>query len=187
MARGDQQGRRGHAPGGELSEERREQVAALLSGTDALAQALRAADANREALHAALQPITDAEETVAAAYTAALGDARGAGAQAAADVATAISELDTRHEVAREARRARVRLRSAGVAHTITIPPAQPVTPAHAVAPAPIPLAPRAPKFIEAHVTRSREAGELTLVVIWQEGADADVQRGVHVPAGFLA
>lgn len=178
MARGDQQGRRANAPGGELSEERRERVAALVSETEALAEALSAASADRAALLAALQPVTGAEEPVAAAYAAALGDARGAGARAAADVATAIGELDTRHEVAREARRARVRLRSAGVAQSIAIPPTHIAPPAQPIAPAaPITLAPRAPKFIEAHVTRSREAGEVTLIVVWQEGADADVQR----------
>ncbi len=178
MARGDRQGQRGHTPGGELSEERRAWVATLLSGTEALAGALRAADADRAALLAALKPVTSAEEPVAAAYAAALGDARGASAQPAADVAVALGELDTRREVAREARRAHVRLRSAGVAHTISIPPASVTVTAQPAAPAaPITLAPRAPKFIEAHATRSREAGEMTLIVVWQEGADADILR----------
>jgi tetratricopeptide (TPR) repeat protein len=177
MARGDQQGRRGHAPE-ELSQEQRDAVATLLSGTETLAEALRAAGEDRETMRASLQPVISADEPVAAAYTAALGDMRGAGAQSAADVATAIGELDARHEVAREARRARVRLRSAGVAHSIAIPPSHITPPTQPAAPAaPIRLTPRVAKFIEAHATRSREAGEMTLVVVWQEGADPDVLR----------
>jgi tetratricopeptide (TPR) repeat protein len=179
MTRGDRHGSQSQGIESALTEEQRAQVAALLGATDALARALHAAGPDRAALSSALQPVRDTDEPVAAAYAAGLGAARGAGAQAAADVATVIGELDTRHEVAREARRSRVRLRSAGAAHAIVIPPAQPVAPSLAATPiAPISLAPRAPLFIEAHVTRSREAGELTLVIIWQEGADADTQRG---------
>lgn len=174
MARGDQ---RGHGSQ-ELSEAQRAQVATMLGATEALAQALRAAGAEHDTFQAALKPVLDSEEPVAAAYAAALGDVRGAGAQYAADVATALGELDGRHEVAREARRARVRLRSAGAAHTIAVPAARVVPTIQTTAPvAPITVAPREPKFIEAHVTRSREAGELTLITVWQEGTDDDILR----------
>ncbi|MDE3229694.1 MAG: tetratricopeptide repeat protein [Chloroflexota bacterium] len=98
----------------------------------------------------------------------------------AADVALALGEVDARHEVAREARRALVRLRSAGASPTLTIPAASPAAPAAtpaAPAAAPAPQAPAKPVFVEAWTTRTRDAGELNIVALWREGADADFLR----------
>jgi len=143
-----------------------------------------------------LAPIAAAAEPVAQAFARSLGEQRGALAQDAADVAVALGEADPRREVAREARRARLRLRSAGVQSTITLPPAQPAQmpgepPAASAAalgdgaaPAPVPEAaaapqpPFRPRLVEAYVSRSREAGELSLMLAWQESATSELVRG---------
>ena len=179
MAGGDRQaqtGGQGRAASDALSETQREQVEALLAQTGALAQALRAAD-DRAALSERLAQAVGADEAVARAYAERLGAVRGAEATLAAEVAHALGELDARHEVARAARRAGVRLRSAGARPTLTIPAA--AAPAVA-APAPVaaaPSAPLQPVFVEAWATRTRESGEINLLIFWREGAEADLLR----------
>ncbi len=184
MAGGDRQGQQGRGASSDLTQTQRTQVETLLGQTSALAQALHDASANRAAQTARLEHAVGAaavDDSVAQAYAERLGHVRGAEAGAAADVALALGELDPRHEVAREARRAGVRLRSAGAPPTLTIasataaPAAEAPTPATAAAPTP--HAPRKPVFAEAWATHSRESGELNLLVLWREGADPDLLR----------
>jgi tetratricopeptide (TPR) repeat protein len=114
-----------------------------------------------------------ASEPVQRAFAARLGDARGPAGRAAAEVANALGELADAHEVAREARRARIRLRSTGALATLDLaPPASPAAPVAA------PIAPDTPRLVEAHVSLNREEGEMSLFLGWQEGADPDFVRG---------
>ncbi len=179
MAGGDRQaqsGGQGRAAHEALSQAQREQVEALLTQTSALAQTLRAAS-DRAAQIARLGQAIGDDESVARAYAEELGALRGAEVTPAAEVAQALGELDTRHEVARAARRAGVRLRSAGAKPALTIPAA--VAPAGALAsPAPAePSAPRQPIFVEAWASHTRESGEVNLLLLWREGAETDLLR----------
>jgi tetratricopeptide (TPR) repeat protein len=188
MARSDRRAR--HGRGNErreqtsppaLSETQRAEVDALLGEVPALATALRGMQVGgREALAGELGRIEQLEEPVAVGFAMRLGDVRGARAADASDVAQAMGELDPRREVAREARRARLRLRSAGAMSSLAIPP----LPVAAVRAA-VPVAETTqmptmhhPRLVEGHVTRSRDAGELSLVLAWQEGPDPDFVRG---------
>ncbi len=190
MAGGDRQGQQGNqgsqgrdmsagAPA-DLTQTQRNQIEALLKQITALAQELRGrSDAGRAAMTTLLAQAVGADEEVAQAYAERLGHVRGDDMAAAADIALAMGELDTRHEVAREARRTLVRLRSAGAKPTLTIPahsatPAAQASPAPAAAQAPTP---RKPAFEAAWASRTREAGEINVITLWREGADADTLR----------
>lgn len=205
MARDDrraQQGRSGkqgasshtHEAAPTLTDEQREALGALVAQVPTLAQTLREAQAaGRGSIASQLAPITHAPEPVALAFAMQLGDVRGAGAGDAADVATALGELEARRDVAREARRSRLRLRSTGVAATLSVPPVALVSSAvgarttdgsaaGAVASAPTA---RKPRLVEAHVTRTREGGDVTLVLGWQEGSDAELVRAYLMELDF--
>jgi tetratricopeptide (TPR) repeat protein len=163
-----------------LTPDQRAEVEELLVEIGALARALRGSQSDgREALSAQLGRVEQVTEPVAIAFAARLGDMRGERAADAADVAAAIGELDPRREVAREARRARLRVRSAGVAPSLVIPPL-PVTAAQVLlateGAAATHLSP-VRRLIEAHVTRSRDSGEVSMALGWQEGADPDILR----------
>lgn len=179
MAGGDGRGSQGRGASSDLTQTQRTQVETLLAQTPALAQALHAAG-DHAALTARLEQATGAaavDGAVAQAYAERLGHVRGADADAAAEVALALGELDPRHEVAREARRAGVRLRSAGAKPTLTLPAA--ATPAETpptLTPAPL-RAPRQPLFAEAWATQTRDSGELNLLLLWREGSDPDMLR----------
>lgn len=150
-----------------LSEEQKAQVEALLAEVPALAAALHAAQSQgRGALLAALGSVTSTAEPVAAVFADRLGALSGEQARAAADVAHTLGELEPRAEVARQARRSRIRLRSAGIVPSLAIPAA--------AAPTALPMdAPlERPLLAEAYVSRSRETGELNLITAWQEGRD---------------
>jgi tetratricopeptide (TPR) repeat protein len=173
----------------QLTTEQQTQVESLLTEISTLAQALRAAAPSGEAaLRVQLAPITDAPEPVARTYAARLGDARGPAAREAAEVAHALSEWEPRREVAREARRARLRLRSVGAHPTLEVatpaPPSAAPTPtltaATAEEPAPpaVPLHAFGPRLVEGYVTRTREQGEVSLILGWQEGGDPNRVRG---------
>ncbi|HEX5957941.1 MAG TPA: hypothetical protein VFY92_04700, partial [Hyphomicrobiaceae bacterium] len=152
-----------------MSDEQRTQVEALLAEAPALAAALHAAQPQgRGALLSALSSVTSAAEPVAVAFADRLGGLSGEQAHAAADVANALGELEPRAEVARQARRSRIRLRSAGVAPSLVIPAAAAPT----VLPADAPL--DRPLLAEAYVSRTRDTGELNLITAWQEGRDAN-------------
>ncbi len=185
-----------------LTDQQRAQVDALLSQLPDMAEHLRAVrNGDREDFSAPLAPVTDADEEVALAFAIRLGELRSADARNAIDVAQAIGELDTRPEVAREARRSRLRLRSSGALPTLNIPPVQ-IAPGAAPAmngartatatttsaPAATTAAPSpatGPRLVEAHVSRTRESGEITLVLGWQEGDDPEFVRGTLFELDF--
>jgi tetratricopeptide (TPR) repeat protein len=87
------------------------------------------------------------------------------------EVAHALGELSRDSGAAREARRARIRLRSAGARPTLDLAPASvaPSTPAEPV---------RRARLVEAAATRTRQEGEISLATAWQEGDDPDIVRG---------
>ena len=159
------------ATGAELTDEQRARVDALATDLPALAERLRAATPEgRDALLAALAPVTQTPDPVALAFAARLGTLRGSEGRDAADVAQALGELGERPAVAREARKSRLRLRSAGAIPTLVVPaPAGPAAPPIA-ANEPLPR----PTLAEAYVTRTRETGEMQLILGWQEGRDAN-------------
>jgi tetratricopeptide (TPR) repeat protein len=180
----------------ELTVEQQTQVDTLAGSTAALAGAVRAASTDgRPALIAALTPIKQAPNPVAEAYATRLGDVRGRGARDAADVAHALGELDSRREVARAARRSRMRLGSAGTAPSLVIPSdgaaagapsapesvqvegaperAEDVEHAHA-------STHRTARLVEAYASRTRETGEMTILLAWQESLDLERVRA-HV------
>ncbi|HEX6540204.1 MAG TPA: tetratricopeptide repeat protein [Ktedonobacterales bacterium] len=179
-----------------LTDEQQSALAALAAGTPALAKELHAAQSGgRDELTGALEPLDDQDLEVMLAYAAQLGTVRGPEARDAADVAQALGELAARREIAREARRSRLRLRSAGFPSSLTIPPGPPAiiaTDGHELTP-PLPpvTAPVTPlgrwrkQLVEALATRSRESGEVALVLAWQEGIDPDTVRGYSLALDF--
>ena len=185
----------------QLSQEQSEAVDTLKAATRDLAAALRtAAPEGRAAAAAALAPVSGAPEPAAREFAARLGDERGGGMDDAAIVAEALGVLDTRKEVAREARRARLRLQSAGAAAsvlrlTLTRAPAgapgdtasAPATTTATAEPAPADIegALTTARFVEGFATRTRESGEMSLVLGWQEGASADFLRGYLLQLDF--
>ena len=177
----------------ELTEQQRAEVAALLDGIPALAQSLRAAvHDGREGVRVALAPIANSAEMIARVVARDLGDIRDVRARDAADVAAAVGELDSRREVAREARRARIRLRSAGAPASLIVPPAAPTSQPADSGPEPSDLIvsladrqPTRPKLVEAYATRTREQGEIALVLGWQEGRDPNYLRGYTFQLSF--
>jgi len=206
MARSDRRGQQKHgaghgahhgdAPGTtSLTEAQQAQLTSLVEGVPALAQSIRGAVAQgRDAILEALAPVTDADETVALAFTNRLGELRGAEAQDAADVAQVLGDLEPRKEVAREARRARLRLRSSGAQPSITLPApvvsATAPTQAHPPEGVPEllafpPLRGLGPRLIEGYATRNREQGEITLILGWQEGGDPNRLRGYILELSF--
>ncbi|MBF6590903.1 MAG: hypothetical protein IVW57_10305, partial [Ktedonobacterales bacterium] len=197
MARGERRTRHGHAGGHgaershhavpQLTDDQRAAVEALVGEVSALAQALRQAQSDgRAALAAQLERVEQVEEPVALAFAIRLGELRGEQGTDAANVAAALGELEPRREVAREARRARLRLGSTGIVPTLVIPPlpvgavAAPFTPARAAAADPSSAASfrHGPRLVEAYATRSRESGEMSLLLGWQESLDPDQVRG---------
>ena len=101
-----------------------------------------------------------------------------------------------RREVAREARRSRLRLQSAGVRSDLTLPPEE--IPSAVISPSPnsdavvsLPTAksakPARPQLVEAYATRTRESGEMTLFLAWQEGANPETVRGYLIALNFYS
>lgn len=166
-----------------LSQDQEAAVETLLANLPATAAALRAAGPEgRDAVAAQLAPVDAAEEPVQQAFAARLGEARGPRATDAAEVANALGELSARREVAREARRARIRLRSAGALPTLDLArSAGRMTAAPEAEAAATP----APLLVEAHVTRTREQGEVSMVLAWQEGNDPNIVRGCVMTLDF--
>ena len=171
-ARGQRERERTSAAGTPLSAEQEAQLDALTADLPALAERLRATvPQGRDALLAALAPVSQAPEPVAVAFAARLGTLRGSESRDAADVAHALGELGERPEVAREARRSRIRLRSAGAIPSLAVPaPATSAAPITAADSEPLPH----PILAEAYATRTRETGEMQLILAWQEGRDTN-------------
>lgn len=173
-----------------LTSEQADQLEALRADMPALAASLRAAaPEGRDAVHALLAPIEDAPEPVALAYAAALGDLRGQAGRDAADVAEALGELSQRKEVARTARRARIRLRSSGAIPSYAVPaPAAvqgnpdaddggsaPITPLHLPARRDSAEAHAGHgRIAQAYASRNRETGEMSLLVAWQDSPTSE-------------
>jgi tetratricopeptide (TPR) repeat protein len=177
-----------------LTDEQQVAVNDLIARTPPLAAELRAAaqSGGRDALVATLEPLRQQDEPVMLAFASQLGSVRGSAARDAADVAQALGELDIRREVAREARRSRLRLRSAGFPSSVTIPLGPPsiVAPdGFSQTPTPILSINRLTRWrkqlVEALATRSRESGEVALVLGWQEGIDSDTVRGYSLALDF--
>lgn len=173
-----------------LSAEQSAKVDELVAGTEAFAAALRTAlPGGRGAMLDALSEVESVPETVALAYAERLGRMRSAEARDAADVAQALGELSPRKEVAREARRARLRLRSAGILPALVVPAAERAASVSAVrqeepeedgsvGATATPLSALGPRLVEGYVTRSREQGDVSLILGWQEGGDPNRLRG---------
>ena len=203
MARSDRRGQQKHGgghgsrhheapPASTLTEAQQARLASLVAEVPGLARSVReAVTEGRAAVLQQLAPITGADEVVALALAVRLGEARGADAQDAADVAQALGELDPRKEVAREARRARLRLRSAGAHPSIALPsPAPAASSARLPEAQPEPLAfpplhSLGPRLIEGYATRSREQGDISLILGWQEGGDPNRLRGYILELSF--
>lgn len=193
-----------------LSAPQQAQLDALLDQLAAMAAGVRAAQAEgRAAVIARLAPVEEASEPVALDFAQRLGGIRGERAQDAADLAAVLGEADARREVAREARRSRLRLRSAGIQSNVTLPSVAPspaasstgtptastgqpaasssahASSAHASSANEVPAAPFRPKLVEAHATRSRESGEMTLILGWQESATSELVRGNLIGIDF--
>lgn len=169
--------------GAPLTEEQERQVEALLAGIPPLADALRAAaPEGRDAVASHLAEIEAASEPAQLAFATRLGDARGPSAQVAVEVAHALGELATNRDVAREARRSRIRLRSAGALPTLDLAAASRISTAAEVAPVVESLA---PQLVESHVSQTREEGEVSLILAWQEGNDPDIVRGCALLLDF--
>jgi tetratricopeptide (TPR) repeat protein len=180
-----------------LTEQQQAALAELTRQTPGIASALRVArDEGRDAMIERLSPITQAEEAVAFAFAESLGAVRGEQAPSAADVAQVLGEADSRREVAREARRSRLRLQSAGVRSNLTLPPEE--IPLAVISPSPDSDAivalpptktakPARPQLVEAYATRTRESGEMTLLLAWQEGATQEMVRGYLIALNFYA
>ncbi|HEY7781771.1 MAG TPA: tetratricopeptide repeat protein [Ktedonobacterales bacterium] len=172
-------------------------VAALLDGVGALAEHLRAAaPAGREQVVAALEPVVASPVAVQLGYADGLGTVRGPLATAAAEVANALGELAPDRDVAHMARRARHRLRSRDAVPTLALAPqVVPIgsataetraAPAREAMPARPPAVPApAPKLVEAHASRTRETGEVSLVLAWQEGEEPAYVRGCVIDLNF--
>lgn len=184
---------RGREASAQLSAEQQAQLDAQLSALGTLAQALRDAQAeSREAIAAKLGIVSALPDELALAFAQRLGQQRGPITRDAADVAQAIGELDTRKEVAREARRSRIRLRSIGVSPSLVIP-SPTGTKSSAVTPPAISMLERdsdttvqtGPQFVEGFATRTREQGEITLLLGWQEGQDPNFLRGQLLQLSF--
>src|SRR6185312_7177546 len=169
----------------------------LIARTSSLASELRAAQGDgRDALIGVLVPLDQQDEDVMLAFATHLGAVRGVEARDAADVAQALGELAARREVAREARRSRLRLRSAGFQSSLNIPagpPAITATDGHELTP-PTPIAsitsisPQGRwrrQLVEALATRTRESGEIALLLAWQEGMDPENVRGYSLALDF--
>jgi tetratricopeptide (TPR) repeat protein len=188
-------GRREAPP--ELTAEQRAELDALVAQVPATGAGLRAARSEgRAAMIARLAPVAAAGEPVAHAFARALGDLRGERARDAADIAAVLGEADPRREVAREARRSRLRLRSAGIQSDLMLPVMAPSSPPPSPPPAvpssaapasgeraatdatTAPETPFTPQLVEAHATRNREGGEMTLMLAWQESAGSQLVRG---------
>ncbi len=137
-------------------------VQTLLDHLPTLSQQLRQAS-ERAAAYQALSPIEQQSAPVALTFADALGVRRDA---EAADVALALAELSQRQGLRKEARRALVRLRSAGIAPGFTVPPDE--------------AAPQRQRpFYLGYASQTREEGEMQLALAWYENQATGDVRGL--------
>lgn len=138
-------------------------VSALLAELPTLSQQLRQSS-ERQAAQQALAPLERQPDPVLRAFLNGLATTRSA---EAADVALALAELAHNRALGKEARRALVRLRSAGIAPGFSVPQAAPVTRSNERI------------FAQGFVTQSRESGEVQLAISWYENQTTGNVRGM--------
>jgi tetratricopeptide (TPR) repeat protein len=136
---------------------------ALLDHLPTLSQQLRQSS-ERAAISQALSSIDQQPATIALAFAEALGTRRETDA---ADVALALAELSQHQALRKEARKALVRLRSAGIAPHFSVPASEAATPQ------------RQRPFYLGYVSRTREQGEVQLALAWYENQAAGDVRGL--------
>lgn len=136
-----------------------ELMAQVIAQLPSIAAALRAAS-DREGMLAALVPLTSLAEREQVGIATTLGNQRGEHAADAADIAEALAELSPDRAAAKEARRAAIRLRSANVRASITVPkPVLALVPPTATS--------AAPEFVQGWASRTRERSEIYLGLLW--------------------
>ncbi len=149
--------RAGGAPGDTLAG----QVAALVEQIPVIAAELRAAN-TREIMQTALAPILGMPNDVQEALAQAIGRLRGDQGLDALDVVEAWSELGNQRAATKEARRASIRLESAGLRSRIKVPAARAVAA----------TVPNELQFAGAWATRSRESSEVAILIAWSRGEE---------------
>ncbi len=160
-AAGPKPGHQAAAPR-EMDAATRQAVEALLDILPALSQQLHQAS-SREAVYRALAPIEG--QSAAFAFVEALATRR---ETAAADVALALAEFSQDQRLRKEARRALIRLRSAGIAPEFSIPAT--TTPASQQ---------QSRAFYRGYVTQTRQEGEVQLALAWYENQAVGDVRGL--------
>jgi tetratricopeptide (TPR) repeat protein len=143
-----------------------ERLAELLGQVTSIAAALRQAG-DRAAMTDALGLFTRLPHDEQVALASALGDQRGPQATDAADVALALAELASDHAAAKEARRAGIRLRSAGAGPSIAVPRPATIASAPQAAQASAP-----PQFAAAWASRTRDRSEVMVAALWTAASD---------------
>jgi tetratricopeptide (TPR) repeat protein len=143
-----------------LSAEDSAQVERLLALAHEIAQNLYAAK-NQEEAEAALATIDNLQDTAQMALVKGLAKVRHSDA---ADILKAINELASNKNIRKEARRSLIRLEEAKVYPQWTSPVER--TPAIQLP------SQQPPRFWRGYVTRSREEGEVQLILCWEEGLD---------------
>jgi tetratricopeptide (TPR) repeat protein len=138
-------------------------VSALLAELQTLSQQLRQSS-DRQAARQALASVEGQPEPVVRAFLNGLATTR---SPEAADVALALAELAHNRALGKEARRALIRLRSAGITPVFSVPQAAPVMRSNERA------------FSQGYVTQSRESGEVQLAISWQENQTTGTVRGM--------
>jgi tetratricopeptide (TPR) repeat protein len=148
-----------------LSAEENAQVERLLALSHEIAQNLYAAK-NQEEAEAALTTINNLQDTAQMALVKGLARVQHSDA---ADILKAINELASNKNIRKEARRSLIRLEEAKVYPQWTSPVER--TPA-----VQLPTE-QPPRFWKGYVTRSREEGEIQLILCWEEGMDYNEVR----------
>ncbi len=138
-------------------------IQTLLDQLSTLSQQLRQSS-ERAAAYQALAPIEQQPAAVALAFADALATRRAA---EAADVALALAELSQHQALRKEARRALVRLRSAGIAPGFSVPAVEAA------------VAQRQRPFYLGYATQTREQGEMRLSLAWYENQTTGDVRGL--------
>ena len=144
-------------------------MADMIAKIPEIAAAVRAAN-SRDGMLAALAPLTALAEREQVGIATTLGNQRGERATEAADVAEALAELSPDRTAGKEARRAVIRLRSAGTRATIVVP--RPTLAIDTTAAGYV-----APEFIQGWASRTRERSEIFLGLLWtRPNAPQDVE-----------
>jgi tetratricopeptide (TPR) repeat protein len=146
-----------------LDESATQALSTLLDQLATLSQQLRQSS-ERAAASQALSPIEQQPAPIALAYADALGSRRESDA---ADVALALSELSQHQALRKEAKRALLRLRSAGIAPNFTVPASEAAAKE------------RQRVFYQGYVSQTREQGEVQVALAWYENQTTGDVRGM--------